>query len=96
MMKKQATNERKSMSLFQTKRALQKEAVTLGLEWTDELDGDFSTEVEFLLWKKGRWLLCHMGKAYPYIIRFRLIGERDYKKVKPEKFIVLAKQKLLH
>lgn len=95
-MKKQATNERKSMTLSQAKKVLQQEAVAEGLEWADELDADFSSEVEFLLGLKGRWLLCHMGKTYPYIIRFRLIGERDYEKAKPEKFITLAKQKLLH
>lgn len=96
MMKKQATNERKSMTLSQAKKVLQQEAVAEGLEWADELDADFSSEVEFLLGLKGRWLLCHMGKSYPYIIRFRLIGERNYERVKPQEFIKLAKTKLLH
>ncbi len=95
-MKKIDANERKSMALPQAKKVLQQEAVAEGLEWTDELDADFSSEVEFLLGLKGRWLLCHMGKSYPYIIRFRLIGEKTYERVKPQEFIRLAKQKLLH
>lgn len=89
-------NKRKSMTLSEAKKLLQKEAITEGLEWTDEINADFSSEVEFLLGLKGRWLLCHMGKSYPYIIRFRLIGERTYERVKPQEFIRIAKQKLLH
>ncbi len=89
-------NKRKSMTLSEAKKLLQKEAIAEGLEWTDEINADFSSEVEFLLGLKGRWLLCHMGKSYPYIIRFRLIGERAYERVKPQEFIKLAKQKLLH
>lgn len=84
------------MTLSEAKKLLQKEAITEGLEWTDEINADFSSEVEFLLGLKGRWLLCHMGKSYPYTIRFRLIGERAYERVKPQEFIKLAKQKLLH
>lgn len=84
------------MTLSQAIKVLQKEAAGEGLEWTDELDGDFSTEVEFLLGLKGRWLLCHIKKEYPYTIRFRLIGEKDYEKIKPESFIACAKTKLLH
>ena len=89
-------NKRKSMTLSEAKKLLQKEAIAEGLEWTDEINADFSSEVEFLLGLKGRWLLCHMGKSYPYTIRFRLIGERVYERVKPQEFIKLAKQKLLH
>lgn len=89
-------NKRKSMTLTQVKKLLQKEAITEGLSWTDEVDTDFSSEVEFLLGLKGRWLLCHMGKSYPYTIRFRLIWERAYERVKPQEFIKLAKTKLLH
>lgn len=95
-MKNAVSNKRKAMSLSQAKRVLQEEAVASWLKRADELDGDFSTEVEFLLGLKGRWLLCHMGKSYPYTIRFRLIGEKDYEKSKPEGFITLAKTKLLH
>ena len=91
-----AVSKRKSMTLPQVKKLLQQEAIASWLEWTDEVDADFSSEVEFLLGLKGRWLLCHMGKSYPYIIRFRLIGERNYEKVKPQDFIKLAKTKLLH
>lgn len=93
---KTTVNKRKSMTLSQAIKVLQKESAGEGLEWTDELNADFSTEVEFLLGLKGRWLLCHMKKEYPYTIRFRLIGEKDYEKSKPEKFIELAKTKLLH
>ena len=95
-MMKTTANKRKSMTLSQAIKVLQKEAAGEGLEWTDELDGDFSTEVEFLLGLKGRWLLCHIGKSSPYTIRFRLIGEDKYEKVKPGDFINIAKQKLLH
>lgn len=95
-MKNSIPNKRKALSLSQTKKVLQKEAVALWLERTDEIDWDFSTEVEFLLGLKGRWLLCHMGKSYPYTIRFRLIWEKDYERSKPESFIEIAKQKLLH
>ena len=93
---KKIANKRKSMTLPQAIKVLQWEAVGVGLEWTDELNADFSTEVEFLLGLKGRWLLCHMGKSYPYTIRYRLIWEKDYEKSKPEGFIKLAKTKLLH
>ena len=91
-----AVSKRKSMTLSQAKKLLQQEAVASWLEWTDEVNADFSSEVEFLLGLRGRWLLCHMGKSYPYTIRFRLIGERNYEKVKPQDFIELAKTKLLH
>ena len=91
-----AVSKRKSMTLSQAKKLLQQEAIASWLEWTDEVNADFSNEVEFLLGLKGRWLLCHMGKSYPYTIRFRLIGERNYEKVKPQNFIELAKTKLLH
>lgn len=91
-----AVSKRKSMTLSQAKKLLQQEAIASWLEWTDEVNADFSSEVEFLLGLKGRWLLCHMGKNYPYTIRFRLIGERNYEKVKPQDFIELAKTKLLH
>ena len=70
---KKTANKRKEMTLSQAIKVLQEEAVGEGMEWIDELNGDFSTEVEFLLSLKGRWLLCHMGKSYPYTIRFRLI-----------------------
>lgn len=95
-MKKQASNKRKALTLPQAKRVLQEEAAAMWLKWADELEGDFSTEVEFLLGLKGRWLLCHMRKEYPYTIRFRLIWEKDYEKVNPWNFITLAKEKLLH
>lgn len=91
-----AVSKRKSMTLSQAKKLLQQEAIASWLEWTDEVNADFSSEVEFLLGLRGRWLLCHMGKSYPYTIRFRLIGERNYEKVKPQDFIELAKTKLLH
>ena len=91
-----AVSKRKSMTLSQAKKLLQQEAIASWLEWTDEVNADFSSEVEFLLGLRGRWLLCHMGKSYPYTIRFRLIGERNYEKVKPQDFIELAKIKLLH
>ncbi len=91
-----AVSKRKSMTLSQAKKLLQQEAIASWLEWTDEVNADFSSEVEFLLGLRGRWLLCHMGKSYPYTIRFRLIGERNYEKVKPQDFIKLAKTKLLH
>lgn len=91
-----AVSKRKSMTLSQAKKLLQQEAIASWLEWTDEVNTDFSSEVEFLLGLRGRWLLCHMGKSYPYTIRFRLIGERNYEKVKPQDFIKLAKTKLLH
>ena len=70
---KTTANKRKSMTFNETKQGLYREAIANQMEWTDELDGDFSTEVEFLLGLKGRWLLCHMGKSYPYTIRFRLV-----------------------
>lgn len=89
-------NKRKSMTFNETKQGLYREAIANKMEWTDELDWDFSAEVEFLLWMRGRWLLCHIKKDYPYTIRFRLVWERDYEKVKPAKFIELAKTKLLH
>lgn len=91
-----AVSKRKSMTLSQAKKLLQQEAIASWLEWTDEVNADFSSEVEFLLGLRGRWLLCHMGKSYPYTIRFRLIGERNYEKAKPQDFIKLAKTKLLH
>ena len=95
-MNKQVSSKRKSMTLSQAMRVLQEEAVASWLEWTDEVNADFSTEVEFLLGLKGRWLLCHMRKDYPYTIRFRLVGEKDYERSKPENFVELAKEKLLH
>ena len=93
---KKTENKRKSMTLSQTIKVLQEEAVGEWMEWTEELNADFSTEVEFLLGLKGRWLLCHMGKTYPYTIRLRLIGDRNYEKTKPQNLIQLAKTKLLH
>ena len=88
--------EWKSMSLAQATKELKQQAIANELEWTEEVNADFSSEIEFLLGLKGRWLLCHMGKSYPYYIRFRLIWERVYDRVKPQDFISTAKQKLLH
>ena len=88
--------EAKNLSLEETVAVIRKEAIAGWLEWTDEVNADFSSEIEFLLGLKGRWLLCHMGKTYPYTIRFRLIGEKDYERIKPKNFIERAKQLLLH
>lgn len=95
-MKNTVSNKRKTFSFSQAKKVLQEEAVASWLEWTEEVNGDFSSEIEFILGLKGRWLLCHMGKSYPYTIRFRLIWERDYTRSQPQNFIALAKEKLLH
>ena len=91
-----ASIERKKLTLTQTISALKKLAKENSLEWTDELNVDFSNEVEFMLGSKGRWLLCHMGKSSPFVIRFRLIGERTYERVKPANFIGVASKILLH
>lgn len=87
---------RKTMTLPQTLKTLRQQASEEWLEWTEEVNADFSSEVEFLLWMRWRWLLCHIWKSHPYIIRYRLIGERNYERVKPEKFIAIAKTKLYH
>lgn len=88
--------EVKNPSFKETITALKKEATISWLEWAEEVNADFSSEVEFLLGLKGRWLLCHIGKDYPYTIRFRLIWEKDYTRVRPKDFIEKAKQSLLH
>lgn len=95
-MKNEVKNWWKSISLQQCLEHLQWQAIAEWLEREDEINADFSSEVEFLLGLKGRWLLCHIGKSSPYTIRFRLIGEDKYEKVKPGDFINIAKQKLLH
>ena len=95
-MKNVVQNKRKSMSFSEAKKAIKKEADTAWLKWTEEIDDEYTSEVEFLLGLKGRWLLCHMGKTIPYTIRFRLIWERDYTRCQPWNFIELAKTKLLH
>ena len=95
-MKKKVNNRRNSISLQQVLEHLQRQAIAEWLEWTDEINDDFSSEIEFLLGLKGRWLLCHIGKTTPYTIRFRLIGEKEYTRAKPKDFIDIAKQKLLH
>lgn len=84
------------MSLSEVRDIIYNEATSAWFTWSDELDWDFLSEIEFFLSLKGRWLLCHMGKKYPYTIRFRLMWEKDYQKSTPENFIELAKQKLLH
>lgn len=86
----------KTLSLLETKKILQREAKKLWLIWEEEVNEDFLKEIQFLLWFKWWRLFCHLDKEYPYIIKFRLIGERDYIKVKPKDFIELAQQKLLH
>ena len=91
-MKKQGDN----LTLKETISKLKADAKAEELERAEEVDDDFSSEVEFLLGLKGRWLLCHIGKTYPYTIRFRLVWERDYTRVKPKSFIETAKTKLLH
>lgn len=85
-----------TLSFNETKHTIKQLAKENKLEWTDELDVEFSSEIEFLLGYKGRWLLCHMGKEFPYYIRYRLIGRRQYEKVKPEKFITVALEDLAH
>lgn len=93
---KNASIERKKLSLHQTMNELKVLAKNNNLEWEDELDIDYSEEVEFILWLRWWRLLCHIEKEYPYTIRFRLIGSKDYKRVKPYKFIEAAKEALLH
>lgn len=91
-----ASIERKKLSLSQTIQQLKSQAKQGQLKREDELDIDYSGEVEFILSLRGRRLLCHIGKEYPYTIRFRLIGNKDYQRVKPNKFIEAAKEALLH
>ena len=88
--------ERKKLTLKQTISELKKLAAEADIVWGDELDVDYLDEVEFMLESKGRWLLCHIKKDYPYTIRFRLIGDRNYERVKPQNFIEAAKKSLLH
>lgn len=94
--------ERKKLTLTQTLKQLQSQAKQGQITREDELDIDYSSEIEFILSLRGWRLLCHIGKEYPYTIRFRslhplrLIGSKDYKRVKPSKFIEIAKQTLLH
>ena len=91
-----ASIERKKLTLAQTLKQLKIDAKQGQLTREDELDIDYSSEIEFILSLRGWRLLCHIGKEYPYTIRFRLIGSKDYKRVKPSKFIEIAKQTLLH
>lgn len=91
-----ASIERKKLSLSQTIQQLKSQAKQGQLKREDELDIDYSDEVEFILSLRGWRLLCHIKKEYPYMVRFRLIGNKDYKRVKPNKFIEAAKEALLH
>lgn len=86
----------KNLTLPETMKQLKLQAKDNGLVWTEELDIDFSQEIEFLLTYKGRWLLCHIGKTPPFIIRYRLVGTRQYERCKPNNFIRMAMQNLLH
>lgn len=88
--------ERKKLTLKQTISELKKLAAEADIVWGDELDVDYLDEVEFMLESKGRWLLCHIKKDYPYTIRFRLIGDKNYERVKPQNLIEVAKKSLLH
>lgn len=88
--------ERKKLTLKQTMFELKKLAKNSELTRTDELNADFLNEVEFMLGSKGRWLLCHIRKDFPYRVRFRLIGDRNYERVKPKDFIEAANKVLLH
>lgn len=91
-----ASIDRKKLTLTQTIKQLKSQAKQGQLDREDELDIDYSAEVEFILSLRGWRLLCHIAKEYPYAVRFRLIGNKDYKRVKPNKFIEAAKQALLH
>ena len=86
----------KTKTLSQTISTLKVLAKENNLEWTEELDADFSSEIEFMLGSKGRWLLCHIGKSYPFVVRFRLVGDKNYERVRPKDFIDVATQMLLH
>lgn len=86
----------KTLTLPETMKQLKLQAKDAGMLWTEELDIDFSQEIEFLLTYKGRWLLCHIGKTPPFTIRYRLVGKRQYERIKPKDFIKEAKQILLH
>ena len=88
--------ERKKLTLTQTLKQLQSQAKQGQITREDELDIDYSSEIEFILSLRGWRLLCHIKKEYPYMVRFRLIGDKDYKRVKPNKFIEAAKEALLH
>lgn len=90
------SNERKSLTLSQTLSKLRHLAKDNGLEWKDELDADFSNEVEFLLGSRGWWLLCHLEKEYPFSIKYRLVWYRNYEKVKPNRFMDVAIEMLYH
>lgn len=93
---KDNTKPWKKLSLMETISRLKEQTRENNMVWSEELSVDFSNEVEFLLSYKGRWLLCHMGKDYPFYIRYRIIGDRIYSRVKPEKFISIAKEILYH
>lgn len=45
---------------------------------------------------KWRRMLCRMWYMPPYIIRCRLIGERQYQKTTPWEFADVAEKALLH
>ena len=85
-----------NMTLPETMKQLKLQAKDNEILWTDELDIDFAEEIEFLLTYKGRWLLCHIGKTPPFTIRYRLVGTRNYERCKPNNFIKMAMQNLLH
>lgn len=91
-----ASTKQRKPTLKQTISELKKLTAEADMVWKDELDVDYLDEVEFMLESKGRWLLCHIKKDYPYTIRFRLIGDRSYERVKPQNFIEAAKKSLLH
>lgn len=90
------SSEWKSLTLTQTLSKLKALAKENKLEWKDELNLDFSNDVEFLLGSRGWWLLCHLEKEYPFQIRFRLVWYRNYEKVKPNRFIPIALERLYH
>lgn len=90
------SSKQRKPTLKQTISELKKLTAEADMVRKDELDVDYLDEVEFMLESKGRWLLCHIKKDYPYIIRFRLIGDRNYERVKPQNFIEAAKKSLLH
>lgn len=62
--------------------------------WSNE--SETITEIQWLIQWHGWFLLCRMDKEYPYAIRYRLIGYREYNKDKPNVFVDKAKELLLH
>lgn len=78
-------NEYLGLNIDQVITKLKSEFKDKDIRWSDEFDG--TDYIDFILSRKGWYVLCKIEKVYPHKCRFRLIWTGRYTMVKVNKLV---------